>query len=272
MCFDRDSLPPIPAISGASVSHESSFSRLGTGTAGSVRATPDEPSGTGVVILPTIRGLYRFYEELALRARRASHAAIAIDTSAAPPACRSADDEFEYRPAREQTTPAGVRDTADGVAWLREAWLYVDLHGRVLLRRAPLLARRGRRSQPRGSGSASNGRPPRCGWLTPAGAAGSEMVRRSSAMAAPSPASRSTMWGLRAGARDRRREHEIVIYDGASAKLLSPQAGEFADASADAWSRVLGFIERYSAPPAVLATGSRNRLCRRYGADEVPAR
>ena len=30
-------------------------------------ATPDEPSGAGIAILPDIRGLYRFYEELALR-------------------------------------------------------------------------------------------------------------------------------------------------------------------------------------------------------------
>jgi len=30
-------------------------------------AAPEEPAATGIVILPDVRGLYRFYEELALR-------------------------------------------------------------------------------------------------------------------------------------------------------------------------------------------------------------
>ena len=44
-------------------------------------------------------------------------------------------------------------------------------------------------------------------------------------------------------------EHEIVIYDGAPHSFFDRKQEEFADASADAWSRVLAFIERYSALP-----------------------
>ena len=43
-------------------------SRPPTGTASPPSPrTPDEPSATGIVVLPDVRGLYRFYEELALR-------------------------------------------------------------------------------------------------------------------------------------------------------------------------------------------------------------
>ena len=44
-------------------------------------AQPEEHSGNGVVILPDVRGLHRFYEELALRFAERGHAAIAIDNA-----------------------------------------------------------------------------------------------------------------------------------------------------------------------------------------------
>jgi len=42
-------------------------------------------------------------------------------------------------------------------------------------------------------------------------------------------------------------EHELVTYDGAPHSFFDRKQEEFAEASADAWSRVLGFVERYSA-------------------------
>ena len=161
MCFDRDSLPPIPVISGASVSHDELVLEARDGNRlAAFAATPDDPSSTGIVILPDIRGLYRFYEELALRFAERGHAAIAIDYFGRTAGVSKRDDEFEYRPHVEQTTPAGVQaDTAAGVAWLREAGSTVDLHGRVLLRRPPLVAGRGGRPQPRRARSASTAGP-----------------------------------------------------------------------------------------------------------------
>lgn len=40
-------------------------------------------------------------------------------------------------------------------------------------------------------------------------------------------------------------EHELVTYDGAPHSFFDRRYDEFADASADAWRRVLAFIERY---------------------------
>lgn len=68
MCFELDSLPPIPVLSGASVSHRDLVLEAHDGNRlAAFAATPDEPNGSGVVVLPDVRGLYRFYEELALR-------------------------------------------------------------------------------------------------------------------------------------------------------------------------------------------------------------
>jgi carboxymethylenebutenolidase len=41
-------------------------------------------------------------------------------------------------------------------------------------------------------------------------------------------------------------EHEVVIYPGAPHSFFDRKQEEFADASEDAWSRVLAFLERYS--------------------------
>src|SRR4051812_8902991 len=122
MCFDHDSRPPIPAISGAAVSHED----LELGSADGTRfaafaATPDEPGGTGVVVLPDVRGLYRFYEELALRfAERGLHA-IAIDYFGRTAGTAERDDDFPFREHVDQSTPEGIRDDVGAaIARLRE--------------------------------------------------------------------------------------------------------------------------------------------------------
>jgi carboxymethylenebutenolidase len=41
-------------------------------------------------------------------------------------------------------------------------------------------------------------------------------------------------------------EHEIVIYPGAPHSFFDRKQEEFAEASEDAWKRVLGFLERYA--------------------------
>ena len=65
------------------------------------------------MILPDIRGLYRFYEELALRFAERGHAAIAFDYFGRTAGAEKRDDDFEYMPHVEQTTsgrhPGGRR-------------------------------------------------------------------------------------------------------------------------------------------------------------------
>src|SRR5947207_1861061 len=120
MCFELDSVPPIPAIRGAAVSHEDLVLEAADGNSlAAFAATPDEPGDVGVVILPDVRGLYRFYEELALRFAERGIAAVAFDYFGRTAGTAKRGDEFEYMPHVEQTTPAGVQaDVAAAVGYL----------------------------------------------------------------------------------------------------------------------------------------------------------
>jgi carboxymethylenebutenolidase len=109
VCFELDSLPPVPAISGAAVSHDDLVLEARDGNPfAAFLATPDEPSGTGVVILPDVRGLYRFYEELALRFAERGYTALAIDYFGRTAGAEKRGEEFEYMKHVELATPEGM--------------------------------------------------------------------------------------------------------------------------------------------------------------------
>src|SRR2546430_16218780 len=122
MCFDSDSSPPIPVISGAAISHDDLVLEARDGNRfAAFAASPDEPATTGVVILPDVRGLYRFYEELALRFAERGYAAVAFDYFGRTAGVAKRGDDFEYMEHVQQTTPDGVQaDVGACVAYLRE--------------------------------------------------------------------------------------------------------------------------------------------------------
>src|SRR5579862_8799812 len=110
MCFELDSLPPIPAIAGASVSHEDLVLEAADGNEfAAFAALPEESSATGIVVLPDVRGLYRFYEELALRFAERGYAAVAIDYFGRTAGVEKRDDDFDYMPQVQQTTPETIQ-------------------------------------------------------------------------------------------------------------------------------------------------------------------
>src|SRR2546423_13300271 len=110
MCFDLDSLPPVPRIAGAGVSHNDIELEAADGNRFAVfEATPEEPNGIGIVILPDVRGLYRFYEELALRFAERGFDAVAIDYFGRTAGAAKRGDDFEYAPRVAQTTREGIQ-------------------------------------------------------------------------------------------------------------------------------------------------------------------
>src|SRR5947208_12531867 len=110
MCFDLDSLPPVPRIAGAAVSHNDIELEAADGNRfAAFEATPDEPNGIGIVILPDVRGLYRFYEELALRFAERGFDAVAIDYFGRTAGAAKRGDDFEYAPHVAQTTREGIQ-------------------------------------------------------------------------------------------------------------------------------------------------------------------
>src|ERR1700736_4973896 len=121
MCFQLDSLPPVPQIFGAAVSHDELALAAADGNRlAAFAATPEEPNGAGIVVLPDVRGLYRFYEELALRFAERGYRAVAIDYFGRTAGVAKRDDDFEYRTHVERTTQAGIQaDVRAAVDWLR---------------------------------------------------------------------------------------------------------------------------------------------------------
>ena len=250
VCHDRDSLPPVPAISGAAVSHEDLVLDAPDGNRlAAFAASPDEPSGCGIVILPDIRGLHRFYEELALRFAERGHAAVAIDYYGRTAGASKRDDEFEWRPHVEQATPEGVQaDTAAAVAWLgaaggdsiftvgfcfggRHSWLAAAAgHG--------LAGAIGFYGRPGPGQDGSPGPAQRADQL----AAPILALMGGADEGIPVEQARAFEQALVAAGV----EHELVVYDDAPHSFFDRKQEAFAEASADAWSRVLAFVERYS--------------------------
>jgi carboxymethylenebutenolidase len=128
MCFDHDSHPPeLPAervlgrlAGGAGAEIVTLRSQDGTAFAAALARTPS-PSPVGVVIIPDVRGLHRFYSELAERFAEAGHAAIAFDPFGRTAGVGERGEDFEYLPHVRQTTVAQVQaDVAACTAALRE--------------------------------------------------------------------------------------------------------------------------------------------------------
>src|SRR3954447_4511103 len=122
MCFELDSLPPIPPLSGgAPVRSEDLTLRAADGNAfAAFAAIPDEPAPVGVVVLPDVRGLYHFYEELALRFGERGYPAVAFDYFGRTAGVAKRNDEFRYMDHVALTTPEGIQqDVQAAVEYLR---------------------------------------------------------------------------------------------------------------------------------------------------------
>jgi carboxymethylenebutenolidase len=249
MCFELNSLPPIPAIAGAAVSHEDLVLEAVDGTElAAFAARPDEPGRIGVVVLPDVRGLYRFYEELALRFADRGHTAVAIDYFGRTAGVAKRDDDFEYMEHVRQTTQEGIQtDVGAAVDYLRElgcrsifttgfcfggrnSWL-AAASGHGLAGAIGFYGNPGERDgQPGPTQRAGEIEAPILALQ-----AGDDQNITAELNAAFDEA--LTEAGV---------EHELVTYDGAPHSFFDRRHEEFADASADAWRRVLAFVDRYA--------------------------
>jgi carboxymethylenebutenolidase len=259
MCFDVDARPPeLPAdlarprlAGGAGAEILELTSADGTRFSAALAESP-EGSATGVVILPDVRGLYRFYIELAERFAQAGHHAIAIDYFARTAGVGERDADFDYWPHVEQSSVENVQaDVAAAIAALRErtgagpvitvGFCFGGLHS-FLAATSP--------------------------ELDLAGVVGFYGALDGTRVGAPSPLDhtgdmRRPVLGLFGGADQGISaeqvdaferglaaagvEHEIVTYPGAPHSFFDRKFEEHADACADAWRRVLGFAEHVGA-------------------------
>jgi carboxymethylenebutenolidase len=121
MCYGDDARPPLPPISGAAADHGDLVLTATDGTKfGAYFARASRPTGAGIVVLPDVRGLHRFYKELAQHFAEAGVDAVATDYFARTAGIGERDDSFDYMPHVQQTTPEGVAaDTAAAIAQLK---------------------------------------------------------------------------------------------------------------------------------------------------------
>jgi carboxymethylenebutenolidase len=247
MCFDSDSVPPIPVLSGAAVSHDELLLSAEDGNEfAAFRALPDGSMGAGVVILPDVRGLYRFYEELALRFAERGIAAIAIDYFGRTAGASKRNDDFEYMPHVQATKPELVQqDVAAAVQDLRGlGCTSIFTVGFCFGGRNSWLAA----ASGHGLGGAVGfyGFPTeRNGAIGPAERAGEIEAPILALQAGADPnITKVENDAFEAALTDAGVEHELVVYDGAPHSFFDRKQEEFAAESADAWSRTLAFIDR----------------------------
>ena len=250
MCFDHDSSPPIPPISGAAVAHDDLVLEARDGNRlAAFASAPDESARVGVVILPDVRGLYRFYEEVALRFAERGYAAVAIDYFGRTAGVSKRDDDFEYMPHVEETTQDGIQaDTAAAVAHLREAGGdAVFTVGFCFGGRNSWLAAASGHELAGAIGFYGRPGPGRDGAPGP--------TQRVSELAAPILALMGgadpgipldEVEAFDAALAEAGVEHEVVVYPGAPHSFFDRKFEEYATDSEDAWNRVLAFLERYS--------------------------
>jgi carboxymethylenebutenolidase len=119
MCFAYDARPPdlpadfAPIAGGAAPEQLELESADGTRFAAALAESP-QAKDPAVLILPDVRGLYRFYIELAERFADAGHHAIAFDYFGRTAGVAERGEDFEYMPHAQATEVEQVQ--ADALA------------------------------------------------------------------------------------------------------------------------------------------------------------
>ena len=256
MCFDLDSRPPIAPIAGGSLDHERFVLTADDGNRFlAFRARAAAPTGAGIVILPDVRGLHPYYEELALRFAEHGVDAVAIDyfgRTAGTDTPR--DDTFEFWPHVEGTTWAGLSaDMRSAAADMRSAdggdvrslfTVGFCFGGRIAfvsptlaLGLAGAIGFYGRPAGEHGSGVpaptevAGSIESPILGLF-----GGDDPGIPAAAIATFDTA--LTTAGV---------DHRLVTYPGAPHSFFDRKAADFAEASQAAWDEILGFVRARTA-------------------------
>lgn len=254
MCFDLDSQPPIPPLAGAAVDGKRIELQAADGTRFvAFDAVAETPSGAGMVVLPDVRGLHHFYEEVALRFAERGIDATAIDYFGRTAKTNDRGEGFDFMAHVDRTSyETLILDVAAAVEHLRSRGVrHVFAIGFCFAGRLAFLTA----TRP------ELGLAGAIGFYGPVSGAGRGGMPAPLELAQDGKF-RAPVLGLFGGAdqgipetdilafaqalTDAGDENEMVIYPGAPHSFFDRKATEFADASEDAWVKVLEFVERNS--------------------------
>jgi carboxymethylenebutenolidase len=257
MCFDHDSRPPIAPIAGGAIDGMLTELAARDGNRfAAFRARPASVGRAAVVILPDVRGLHPYYEELALRFAERGIDAIAIDWFGRTAGATRRGEDFEYMPHVTKTTWAGISaDIEAAVAAVRgdpgsddespqavftlgfcmggrmsflAATLGLDLAGVIGL--YGTLAGPWRNDAPAPLDHVASIASPVLGLF-----GGADEGIPATDVAA-----------FEAALDDAGVEHRIVTYPGAPHSFFDRKADQFAAESEAAWSEIQAFIDRHA--------------------------
>jgi carboxymethylenebutenolidase len=262
MCHQDDSTPPplpadlvraLPPLAGGAAA-EITTATSGDGTEFSMAvALSSQPQEPAVVIVPDVRGLYRFYVELAERFAAAGHHAVAIDPFGRTAGTGERPGDWDYWQHALDSTPAGVQqDIAAAIEVLRErtgaerfvvvGFCYGGAHA-LLAATNPALPIDGVVAFYGGLSGARLGIPAPRDEI--AHARVPVLALFGGADEGIPEADRATF------AENLKRSgvaHDIHVYPGATHSFFDRKQEQFADASADAWRRTLAFLSTAGAP------------------------
>ena len=249
MCYDDNARPPIPPGADGQAQGEDLVLTAADGNRFSAYlARPAQPNGAQIVIYPDVRGLHQFYKELALRFAETGVTALAIDYFGRTAGLTARNDEFDFWPhVQKMEFPHVLADAKAALAHL-ENGKPTFIVGFCMGGSLSVLS------------STQN--------LGLVGAIGfyaglsRQVAGTDGTVLDESVKVRNPFLGLFGGADqgipveqvhtldenlDKAGvEHQIVIYKGATHSFFDRRATEFAEASSDAWTKMLAFIQQHS--------------------------
>ncbi len=255
MCYDAEARPPLPPITGGAgdVAGREHVLTAKDGTRiGAYTATAAPAGGPGMVILPDIRGLHSFFEELSDRFAEAGVHATAIDyfgRTAGVGTAATRGDDFDAMAHARRTDPDSIAaDVAAAVAHVRspegggaERVFTVGFYfgGRASFNQAGrghgLAGVIGFYGRPAPSDEHDRNAPIllastyRCPVLGLFGGADQGITAEH-------------VEGFRTALQEAGVPNELITYPGAPHSFFDRRFEEYAEACEDAWRRVLSFV------------------------------
>jgi carboxymethylenebutenolidase len=252
MCYDDKARPPVPPTNGGQAEVQDLVLTAADGTQfAAFLAQPGSPTGAQILIYPDVRGLHGFYKDLALRFAETGTRALAIDYFGRTAGLAPRDDSFEFMPHVQQLSIHNIfADAQAALDYLRQgegADKPAFVVGFCIGGSLTLLSA----GQDFGLAGAIAFY---AGMSRDFGGYGTALDRAGEV--------KCPVLGLFGGADpgipatqvadlDARLDqagvpHDIVTYPGAPHSFFDRKATDYAEASADAWHRMLSFIETYS--------------------------
>ncbi|MGX7677466.1 dienelactone hydrolase family protein [Jatrophihabitans sp. DSM 45814] len=242
MCHDDDSRPPSPPTVGEVSEHGLLTLTASDGNQfAAYRAVPAQSNGKSVVILPDVRGLHTYYEQLAIRFAEAGFNAVAIDYFGRTLGVGQRDDSFDWQTEIRKVQPEHVAlDAKAATAYLKEqaagpvfsvgfcfggsqSWRLsasdLDLNGCM----------------------GFYGRPSLVADVEDAIHLPVLML-----VAGADGTPQEEFHEMDARLTERGQEHEMYVYEGAPHSFFDRSFGDWADACSDAWQRMLAFTSAHA--------------------------